>query len=37
MAIADIYYRRIKLGEITLEDVPSLWYEQVKEKLEKEG
>ena len=32
--MAKIYYRRIKAGEITLEDVPARWYEVVKELLE---
>ena len=31
------YVRRIKAGLMTLEEVPSMWYEKVKAELEKEG
>ena len=29
-----IYYRRIKAGEMTLEDVPARWYDAVKALLD---
>lgn len=32
-----IYVRRIKAGEMTLEDVPTRWREAVREALETEG
>lgn len=32
-----IYVRRIKAGEMTLEDVPMRWREAVREALENEG
>lgn len=32
-----IYVRRIKAGLMTLEDVPMLWREKVKQLLEQEG
>lgn len=32
--MAKIYYRRIKAGEITLEEVPAKWREAVRELLE---
>jgi len=32
--MAKIYYRRIKAGEMTLDDVPARWYEAVKKLLE---
>ena len=32
-----IYARRIKAGLMTLEDVPMLWREKVKQLLEQEG
>lgn len=32
--MAKIYYRRIKAGIMTLEDVPARWYEEVKKLLE---
>ena len=34
--VADSFYRRIIKGEITLDDVPDMWYEQVKEMLERD-
>lgn len=33
--VVDSFYRRIIKGEITLDDVPAMWYEQVKEMLER--
>lgn len=35
--MAKIYVRRIKAGLMTLEDVPMLWREKVKQMLEQEG
>lgn len=35
--MAKIYYRRIKAGEITLEDVPLRWREAVQKLLEEDG
>ena len=35
--MAKIYYRRIKAGELTLEDVPQKWKAAVKELLGKDG
>lgn len=32
--MAKIYYRRIKDGKMTLDDVPMRWKEQVRELLE---
>jgi hypothetical protein len=32
--MAKIYYRRIKAGEMTLEEVPARWYEAVKALLD---
>lgn len=32
-AIAKIYVRRIRLGEITIEDVPLKWREEVRQEL----
>lgn len=32
-AIAKIYVRRIRLGEITIEDVPLKWRDEVREEL----
>ena len=32
-----IYVRRIKAGLMTLEDVPEIWREKVKQMLEREG
>lgn len=32
-----IYVRRIKAGLMTLEDVPMLWREQVRQLLEQEA
>lgn len=32
--MAKIYYRRIKAGIMTLDDVPELWREQVRALLE---
>ena len=34
--MARIYYRRIKAGEITLEDVPPRWREAVQQMLEED-
>ena len=34
--MAKIYVRRIKAGLMTLEDVPMLWREKVKQLLEQE-
>ena len=34
--MAKIYARRIKAGLMTLEDVPMLWREKVKQMLEQE-
>ena len=35
--MAKIYARRIKAGIMTIEDVPMLWREKVKQMLEQEG
>ena len=35
--MAKIYYKRIKAGEMTLEDVPTRWRETVVKMLESEG
>ena len=35
--MAKIYVRRIKAGLMTLEDVPKIWLEKVKQLLEQEG
>ena len=35
--MAKIYYRKIKAGEMTLEDVPARWREAVREMLEVEN
>lgn len=35
--MAKIYVRRIKAGLMTLEDVPMLWREQVRQLLEQEA
>lgn len=35
--MAKIYVRRIKAGLMTLEDVPAIWREKVKQLLEQEG
>ena len=32
--MAKIYYRRILAGEMTIEDVPERWREEVQEMLE---
>ena len=32
--MAKIYYRWIKAGKMTIEDVPAKWREQVQEMLE---
>ncbi len=32
--MAKIYYKKIKAGEMTLEQVPPRWYEEVKAMLE---
>lgn len=29
-----IYYKRIKRGQMTLDDVPALWYDKVKAMLD---
>ena len=31
--MAKLYFRKIKLGEMTIEDVPERWREQVQELL----
>lgn len=35
--MAKIYYKRIKAGIMTIEDVPDKWKKAVEEMLEKEG
>ena len=35
--MAKIYYKRIKAGLMTIEDVPDKWRKAVEEMLEKEG
>ena len=35
--MAKIYARRIKAGLMTIEDVPEIWREKVKQLLEQEG
>ena len=35
--MAKIYYKRIKAGIITIEDVPGKWRKAVEEMLEKDG
>lgn len=35
--MAKIYVRRIKAGLMSLEDVPMLWREQVRQLLEQEA
>lgn len=35
--MAKIYVRRIKAGIMTIEDVPMLWREQVRQLLEQEA
>ena len=35
--MAKIYVRRIKAGIMTIEDVPEIWRENVKQLLEQEG
>ena len=35
--MAKIYYRQIKAGKMTLEDVPELWRSAVKEMMEQSG
>ena len=32
-----IYARRIKAGIMTIEDVPEIWRDKVKQMLEREG
>lgn len=32
--MAKIYYKQILAGKMTLEEVPSKWYEEVKKMLE---
>ena len=34
--MAKIYYRRIKAGEITIDDVPQRWKAAVQELLDKD-
>jgi hypothetical protein len=34
--MAKIYYRRIKAGKMTLEEVPEHWREEVRKMLEKD-
>lgn len=35
--IANLYYKWIKKGKITLDNVPDPWYEEVRKMLESEG
>lgn len=35
--MAKIYYKRIKAGLMTIEDVPSKWKEEVQALLDKEN
>ena len=35
--MAKIYYRQIKAGKITLEEVPERWRDAVREMLENEN
>lgn len=35
--MAVIYYKRIKAGRMTLDDVPHHWYEAVKKMLEEDS
>lgn len=35
--MAKIYYKQVKAGKRTLEEVPALWREQVKAMLEADG
>ena len=35
--MAKIYARRIEAGIMTIEDVPDIWREKVKQLLEQEG
>lgn len=35
--MAKIYYKRIKAGIMTIEDVPDKWRKAVEEMLEKDG
>lgn len=35
MAIVDFLIKRIKEGKLTLEEIPSRYYQDVKNKLEK--
>ncbi|MGO5314026.1 CD1375 family protein [Bilifractor sp. LCP19S3_H10] len=35
--MAKIYYKRIKAGLMTIEDVPDKWRKAVEEMLEKDG
>lgn len=35
--MAKIYYRRIKAGEMTLEDVPPKWREAVRKLLDEDA
>ena len=34
--MAKIYYRRIKAGEMTIDEVPTRWREQVRRMLEED-
>lgn len=34
--MAKIYYRRIKAGKMTLEEVPEYWREEVRKMLEED-
>ena len=34
--MAKIYYRKVKAGQMTLEQVPEKWHEQVRLLLEEE-
>lgn len=35
--MAKIYYRKIKAGQMTLDEVPARWKEAVRELLEADG
>ena len=35
--MAKIYVRRIKVGAMTIEEVPEIWREQVRQLLEQEA
>ena len=35
--MAKIYYRQVKAGKRTIDEVPELWREQVRKMIEEEG